>query len=93
MPITSQNSFLADLSAAESAPNNAADSAPNNAADSATPSKQALTWSRYQQYLHCISIKSDPYLDNFYKFQQIKIFGTFAQAVRDGQLSVKSDFC
>jgi hypothetical protein len=91
MSNSNRNSFLADLSAAEAAT--------KNAVESGTSSKQALAWNRFQKYLQSISIKSDPYLDNFSRFQRIKIHGAFAHAIRDGRFNsrktaqVKSDSC
>jgi hypothetical protein len=65
----------------------------------ATNSKQTLAWNRFKQYLKSISISSDPFLDNFTRYQRIKILGAFAHALREGRFNpkrpntIKSDSC
>jgi hypothetical protein len=77
----------------------AAESASINTVEPATNSKQALAWKRFQQFINSISIQSDPFLDNFTRYQRIKILGAFAHALREGRFNtkrsnlIKSDSC
>jgi hypothetical protein len=75
------NHFLDDCSAAESAS--------KGAVGPGTNSKQTLAWKRYQQYLQSIDIFSDPFLDNFTRYQHIKILSALAQAIHESRFNRK----
>eukprot|EP00956_Cyclotella_meneghiniana_P034348 scaffold103894_cov40-Cyclotella_meneghiniana.AAC.3 len=65
----------------------AAEVAREGAVTRGTHEDQDRAWKRFCQYTKSIGIHDDTYLDNFDRYQRIRIMCAFAQAMREGRFS------